>query len=31
MTRILAPGVVDSLKAGLVIGLPCVLKYAKVI
>jgi len=29
MTRILAPGVVDSLKAGLVIGLPCVLKYAK--
>lgn len=29
MTRLLAPGVVDSLKAGLVIGLPCVLKYAK--
>jgi hypothetical protein len=30
MARIGAPGVVDSLKAGLVIGLPCVLKYAKV-
>jgi len=28
MTRIMAPGVVDGLKAGLVIGLPCVLKYA---
>ena len=28
MTRITAPGVVDGLKAGLVIGLPCVMKYA---
>lgn len=27
MNRIQAPGLVDGLKAGLVIGLPCVMKY----
>lgn len=29
-TRILAPGFVDGIKAGLTIGLPPVLKYAQV-
>jgi hypothetical protein len=29
MARIGAPGVVDSLKAGFLIGIPCVLKFAK--